>query len=227
LAKSGSLPRKVRAVRSAIDLIDAQLLKVAAPETPIQQLAQWADPLKLGCHKFGIDGVRPIAALLAQCAHESYGFTKLAENLNYTAQRLCVVWPRRFPNIAAAAPYARNPKRWRTSPMRTGWATARLKAATAGAIAATACSSSPGTITTPNSRTISGMPLADVAAYLRTVNGAAMSACWFFQKHGLIDLAKTPGVADETRAVNGGLEGLRDRERRFDATVAEMLRRGA
>jgi predicted chitinase len=51
--------------------------------------------------------------------------------------------------------------------------------------------------------------------------------CWFFKVHGLADLAATPGVADETRAVNGGLNGLADRKRRFDAVVKELLRRGA
>jgi putative chitinase len=71
------------------------------------------------------------------------------------------------------------------------------------------------------------MPLEDVPAYLATTNGAAMSACWFFKEHGLEDLAITPGIIDDTRAINGGLIGLQDRKKRFDAVVAEMIRRGA
>jgi predicted chitinase len=54
-----------------------------------------------------------------------------------------------------------------------------------------------------------------------------MSMCWFFKVNGLEDLAATPGIEDETRAVNGGTIGLADRKQRFDAVVAEMLRRGA
>ena len=45
---------------------------------------------------------------LAQCAHESAGFTRFHENLNYSAQGLMRTWPSRFPNLEAAAPYARN-----------------------------------------------------------------------------------------------------------------------
>ena len=47
---------------------------------------------------------------LAQILHESGGFTIEEENLNYTtAERIHEVWPSRFPNANAAAPFVRNP----------------------------------------------------------------------------------------------------------------------
>ena len=51
-----------------------------------------------------------VAFLIGQMAVETQGFTKLDENLNYTAKRLTQVWPKRFPTLAAAAPYAMNPR---------------------------------------------------------------------------------------------------------------------
>jgi putative chitinase len=45
---------------------------------------------------------------LAQIGHESGGLTVQRENMNYTAKRLTVVWPKRFPDEATAAPYAGN-----------------------------------------------------------------------------------------------------------------------
>lgn len=45
----------------------------------------------------------------AQLAEESAGLTVFAERLSYSAARLVQVWPKRFPNIKAATPYARNP----------------------------------------------------------------------------------------------------------------------
>ena len=47
---------------------------------------------------------------LGQVLHESNGLTSLEENLNYQATRLMVVWPSRFPNLAAAQPFAGNPE---------------------------------------------------------------------------------------------------------------------
>jgi putative chitinase len=48
---------------------------------------------------------------LAQIGHESGGLSVESENLNYRAQRLMVVWPKRFPTLAAAQPFAGNPQK--------------------------------------------------------------------------------------------------------------------
>ena len=47
---------------------------------------------------------------IGQVLHESSMLERLEENLNYSAQRLTQVWPRRFPTLAAAQPFARNPR---------------------------------------------------------------------------------------------------------------------
>jgi putative chitinase len=215
-------------VTHPIDMIDAQLLKVACPENSIHMLAGWADPIKLGCRRFGIDTVREIAALLAQAGHESAGFTRLSENLNYTnAQRLCQVWPKRFPNAVAAAPYVRNPEklanfvyanRMGNGPPETGdgWRHRGF-----GPFQLTGASNQQAFADAV------GMDLAAIPEYLRTTGGGAMSMCWFFKVNGLEQLAATPGCEDETRRVNGGTHGLADRTKRFNAVVGEMLRRGA
>ncbi len=52
-----------------------------------------------------------IAHWFAQFGHESGGFCRMEENLNYSAGRLCAVWPRRFPMVGDASPYANNPER--------------------------------------------------------------------------------------------------------------------
>lgn len=59
---------------------------------------------------YRVEGTLRLAHWLAQFAHESAGFTRFIENLNYTAARLMVVWPKRFPTLADARPYANNPE---------------------------------------------------------------------------------------------------------------------
>ena len=50
------------------------------------------------------------AHLLGQVAHESGGFKRTKESLYYSSpERLCQVWPRRFPTVESAIPYAKNP----------------------------------------------------------------------------------------------------------------------
>lgn len=49
------------------------------------------------------------AHFLAQVLNETGGFRVISENLSYSAPRIVQVWPSRFPTLAAARPYARNP----------------------------------------------------------------------------------------------------------------------
>lgn len=51
-----------------------------------------------------------LAHFLAHTMHETGGGARLFENLSYSAERLCAVWPKRFPTPQAAAPYVRNPE---------------------------------------------------------------------------------------------------------------------
>lgn len=55
-------------------------------------------------------GADEIDDFLGQVLHESAMLSRLEENLNYSADRLCVVWPSRFPSPDDAAPFARNPQ---------------------------------------------------------------------------------------------------------------------
>lgn len=54
-----------------------------------------------------------LAYILATAKHETGGsFGPTTENLNYTtAARIRAVWPKRFPTLASAEPYVRNPEK--------------------------------------------------------------------------------------------------------------------
>lgn len=66
--------------------------------------------LKAAVEFFKMPKVRA-AHFFAQTAHESGNFKVFTENLNYSAEGLVKIFPKYFPTIEAATPYARNPEK--------------------------------------------------------------------------------------------------------------------
>ena len=213
---------------SAIDLIDASVLKAACPERSEAQLAPWIEPIRKACGLFEIDRIRRIAAFLANIAHECQFIPGREENLNYSAERLMAVWPMRFrgqwvkPNELALK-LARNPEGLANyvyanrmgngdEASGDGW---RFRGV--GPIQLT------GRHNRERFAKAMGMTLEQAEDYILTLEGGVMSAAWFWEENDINRMADTPGVADEATRINGGQTGLADRKDRFDRTVKRLL----
>jgi putative chitinase len=182
----------------------------------LAQFAPRADPafaqaLSDATRKFEITG-RRLPHFMGQCHHESGGFTRLVENLNYTAGRLHVVWPARFPTIAAALPFANNPRaladkvyggRLGNTEPDDGW-TYRGR----GLLQLT------GRDNYRAAEDALVFPLEAEPDRVATPPVAALTAAWFWQSHGLNALADAEDIDAITKRINGGFEGLPDREAR-------------
>jgi len=83
-----------------IDAIQ-QELRGHVPDSVITQIPETAT-------KFNITSELRLAHFLAQCSHESNGFTIVFENLNYSADGLRKIFSKYFPEPLADS-YARNP----------------------------------------------------------------------------------------------------------------------
>ena len=152
------------------------------------------------------------AHLLGQAAHESGGFKLTKENLNYSAETMCRVWPSRFKTVEDAAPYARNPKaladKVYSNRMGNGEGEGHVWIGR-GFLQLTG---------KDNYRSFaSDMRLPDVMTYpsLVETDYAFETALWFFERNGLFAIADK-GVDDDTiktitKRVNGGHHGLEDR----------------
>jgi putative chitinase len=89
-------------------LITEALLRTVT--TP--QLAdKWCSALNETCERFAIDSPYRIAGFISNVAHESSGFKVVTENLNYSAQRLMVVFKKYFPTEELAQAYAMQPEK--------------------------------------------------------------------------------------------------------------------
>lgn len=83
---------------------------IAAGINPTQA-KQFAGYLSDACEMFAINTPVRVAAFVAQCAHESAGFTTLEECLFYrTPERIREVYPSRVPTLSDAASLCRNPQ---------------------------------------------------------------------------------------------------------------------
>ena len=170
---------------------------------------KWEIPLNQVFVKYDIDTSKRQAAFIGQCAVESANFTRLQENLNYSAQRLTQVWPSRFPNINMAEAYAHNPEKLadfvyagRMGNLQDGdgW-----KFHGRGLIQLT------GRENYANCGSGVGVDLIDNPDLLLTPQYAVLSAGWFWNKKGLNALADTQEYGAMTRRINGGLTGLDER----------------
>ena len=70
----------------------------------------WADTFTRVMDERPFSNDHDLPNFLGQVLHESAMLERIEENLNYSAERLTQVWPRRFPTLASARPFARNPR---------------------------------------------------------------------------------------------------------------------
>jgi putative chitinase len=178
----------------------------------------YLDPLKAAAALHGIDTEERVAHFLAQVAHESAGFTRITENLNYSAKGLAATWPRRFrgadgkPN-ALALQLHRKPQ-WIASHVYAnrmgnddvasgdGW-----KYRGRGLIQLTGKDNYKAA---SNALYCSDLLVTDPDKVLQP-DIAAMTACWFWGANGLNELADLGDVSKVTKRINGGTIGLEHR----------------
>lgn len=154
--------------------------------------------------KYGIDTPKRIAFFLGQVLVESGDFYATRENMNYSAQRLMMVWPKRFPTVASATPYAHEPEKLANfvyanrmgngDPLSgDGW-----RHRGAGWIQLT------GKNNQLECAEVMGIAPDDIGDWLATPEGAALSAAWFWWKVGCNRLADFGNLDAVSDAVNLG-----------------------
>lgn len=181
-----------------------------------QYVSYWHSALQQLLPQYEINTSERIAAFLAQCAHESGGFVFIKENLNYRWQSLRKTFPKYFSTDALAQQYERQPEKianrvyanrmgngpeesgdgWRfcgrgliqvTGRENYSWFAASLQI-------------------TPE----------EASEYMETFEGAAQSACWFWESNNLNQWADKRDILTLTKRINGGTIGLEDRKKHYE-----------
>ena len=171
----------------------------------------WLEPLNDAFQPSEINTPLRMAAFIGQCAHESGNFKTLQENLNYSAEGLCRVWPSRFPTLEAAKPYHRDPDKIANKVYggRMGNGTEETGEGSLykgrGLIQ----------LTGKDNYTLCGDALGEDFIHspdlVLAPKYAALSAAWYWNKRSLNKEADAKDYTGMTKKINGGVIGLDDR----------------
>lgn len=192
-------------------------LKELLPKNPYVQ--NWHNALVQLFPDYEIDTPKRMAAFIAQCSHESAGFMILTENLNYKAATLRKIFPKYFPDDATAQRYASMPNK---------------QEAIANKVYANRMGNGDeasgdgfryrgrGLIQLTGKQNYSWFAASleitpeEATEYLGTFEGAAQSACWFWETNKLNQWADKGDIVTLTKRINGGTIGLDDRIKHYE-----------
>jgi len=190
-----------------------------------------AGPLNETFERFNISTVRQQAAFIGQCGHECGNFKVFEENLNYRAETLMKLWPKRFPTLEFAKQYERNPRKIANSVYSNrmgnrdeasgdGW---RFRGS--GALQLT------GHSNFYHAGQALGVDFVMEPELVRTPKYALLTAGWFWSTHNCNELAESGAPLDNdgrptwinlTKKINGGTIGLVDRVRHTLDAIAVL-----
>jgi len=192
-------------------------LKQLLPKNPY--IDHWHHALSILLPDYEINTPKRIAAFMAQCAHESGGFMVLKENLNYKAASLRKLFGKYFPTDELANEYASKSNKQEAiankiyaNRMGNGDESSGdgYKYCGRGLIQLTGKSNY---VAFADSLQISPE---EASEYLATFEGAAQSACWFWETNNLNALADKGDILNMTKRINGGTIGLEDRIKHYE-----------
>lgn len=154
---------------------------------------------------------------LAQMAHESVGFTRTTEGLNYSAKRLREIFPKYFPTQGIANLYARQPakianraygNRMGNGPESTGDGY-RYRGRSVIQLTGKSNYAEASQDIFNDDRLVKNPDLA-----LEPETGAKI-AVWYWNKRGCCSPARANDIRAVTYKINGGYNGLEDRKEWF------------
>jgi putative chitinase len=178
----------------------------------------WYEVLAQLLPDYEIDTPQRIAAFIAQCSHESGGFTTIKENLNYRPESLVKLFSKYF-DLPTAQRYCALPNKQEAIANRI-YANRMGNGDEASGDGYKYCGRGLIQLTGKDnyfwfSSSLSITP-EDASEYMATFEGAAQSACWFWENNKLNQWADAGDILTLTKRINGGTIGLEDRVNHYE-----------
>jgi len=178
----------------------------------------WYDVLSQLLPDYEIDTPQRIAAFIAQCSHESGGFTTIKENLNYRPESLVKLFGKYF-DLPTAQRYCAMPNKQEAIANRI-YANRMGNGDEASGDGYKYCGRGLIQLTGKDNyfwfAASLGITPEETSEYMATFEGAAQSACWFWENKKLNQWADAGDILTLTKRINGGTIGLEDRVNHYE-----------
>jgi putative chitinase len=171
---------------------------------------EWVDALNATFQKFDIATPLRQAAFIGQCGHECGNFRILEENLNYRAEALQKLWPKRF-DAAKAQACARNPKLIANTVYSNRMGNRDEASGDGHRFRGRGCIQLTGSANYFHAGQALGVDFIMEPELVATPMYAALTAGWFWNTHRLNQYADSMDYLTMTKRINGGTIGLQDR----------------
>lgn len=181
-----------------------------------KNVGEWVDAINNVLPANGIYNGPSYWMFLAQCGHESAGFTVFQENLNYSKDGLLRVFPKYF-NERTAAQYARKPQ----AIANRVYANRMGNGDEASGDGWRYRGKGPIQITGKNNTLafldwyVGEYDLETGPDLLLEPEVGIAAACWFWNSRDLSKYAEDEDIVKVTKLINGGTHGLDDRKNRY------------
>ena len=182
----------------------------------------WEAALNTTFDRFDISHPLRQAAFIGQAAHESGNFKMLVENLNYRAETLMKVWPKRFPTLEFAKQYERDPKKIANSVYANRMGNRDESSGDGFRFRGRGLFQTTGHAGYYHAGQALGEDFVMQPDLVATPQYAALTAGFFWSTHKLNQYADSRDYKMMTKKINGGFIGLADREKHINHAIAVL-----
>ena len=184
--------------------------------------ADWVDALNETFSRFNINTKNQQAMFIGQCSHECGNFRLLEENLNYRAETLMKLWPKRFPSLEFAKQYEKNPKKIANSVYASRMGNRDEASGDGYRFRGRGALQCTGHSTYFHAGKALGVDFVMQPDLVATPKYAALTAGWFWDTHKLNPPSDALDYTKVTKIINGGTIGLDDRIKHVQHALAVL-----
>lgn len=207
------------------NMLTEDVLRALYPKAPDDHVAAFAAQNADLFGSYGIDdNDNRLQFFLAQIGHESGGLTITTENLNYSAPRMCQVWPSRFPTLTSALACEHKPELLANTVYCNRMGNGDAGSGDGWRYRGRGYIQITGRDAYEQIGAIAGLDLVGVPDLAFQPDSALHVACAFWKWKTLNTLCDGGDFTAVTKRINGGITGLPERQAWLDKVRRTLLK---